>query len=81
MLAKLATNWHVYKKLEFRGGSLLLKIPETSSVYMFFSVIVVVFANLKTYVKQFVLSRSCHSANSTEACKAWMKERRENMAI
>lgn len=81
MLAKLATNWHVYKKLEFRGGTLLLKIPETSSVYMFFSVVILVFANLKTYVKQFVLSRSCHSANSTEACKAWMKERRENMAI
>lgn len=64
--------------MEFNDVTLLIKIPKTSSVYIFFSIIVVVFANVKTYAKQFVLSRSWHSAYTGSL--QGLEERKENTA-
>lgn len=53
------------------------KFQKKSPVYIFFSVIIVAFVNVKTYAKQVVLSRSWHGANSTGSLQG-PEERREN---
>lgn len=65
--------------MEFNDVTSLIKIPKTSSGYIFFSIIIVVFVNVKTYAKQFVLSRSWHSANNTGSLQG-LEERKENTA-
>lgn len=68
-----STNWGAFKNREFYYVTLLFKISERSPVYIFLSIVIVVLVNVKTFGKQFVLSRSRRNADSTRSLQGWRR--------